>query len=546
MGNKLYTRKQAAAYKKIIDNLSPDELIGQLMCVNISASTTPESFEAYCQRRKPGSIFIMRRTGEDVKTFLEIANKYSPVPVIVASDIENGPGKGLLGEHTLPDCMSWGACDDPKLLEKAGEETAKICRKNGIHWTFAPIVDLNKNPNNPESNIRSISDEPQRVIRIAGAHMEGMQKNGYMVTACKHFPGQGMDDRNSHFVTVNNPLSKKEWMNTYGAVYKAMIQKGTPSIMVGHITLDAFEKERDAFFGAPPASLSKALMTDLLKCKLGFKGCIVSDAMGMIGSAAYCPIDRLIVNFINAGGDMYLFPRETEYDALKAALEEGDVSMERLKDAAMRVMILKGVARLFEDQDKVLAEIEDTISIGETGQQIADKSIKLVRNVNQTVPVDLPHGSKVLLVNMMEDFFHKPPTGNEFAAMKEALIEEGFEVTELIVPSYAKIKEERDKYDLILINVKFSSRDYHGGSLRIAWDNIDALWHAYIFQHPKVVVTSFGDPYKIYEMPYVKEYINAFSNTDDSQRAVVKVILGKIPAQGKNPVNFPPYFNRED
>lgn len=533
-------------YLSMVANLTVDELIGQLMCVNISASLTPEKFEEYCKRRKPGGIFVMRRTGEEVKTFLEIANRYSPVPVIVASDIENGPGKGLLGERALPDCMSWGACNDEALLKKAGEETAKICRKNGIHWTFAPVVDLNINPNNPESNIRSISDHPERVARIAGAHMEGMQEKGYMVTACKHFPGQGMDDRNSHFVTVDNPLSKRKWLSTYGAVYKAMIKRGTPSIMVGHITLPAFQTKESGPLGPLPATISKALMTDLLKGKLGFKGCIVSDAMGMIGVAAHCLIDELIVKFFNAGGDMYLFPRENEYDNLKKAVEDGTVSMERLLDAAARVMYLKDRARLFEDQTKVLSEIEDEIPIKDTAQKIADKSIKVLLDKKGIIPATLPKGSKVLLVNAMEDFFHKPPKGDEFAAMKEVLTQAGLQVTELFTPSYATIKEERDKYDMILVNVKFSSRDYHGGSLRIAWDNIDAFWHAYVFQHAKVILTSFGDPYKIREFPYVDTYINAYSATEDSQRAVAKVILGQIPAQGKNPVEFLPYFQRED
>ena len=533
-------------YLSMVSKLSLDELIGQLMCVNISASTTPEKFEEYCQRRKPGGIFVMRRSGEDVKTFLEIANRYSPVPVIVASDIEHGPGMGLSSEHTLPDCMAWGACNDEALLKKAGEETAKICRKNGIHWTFAPVVDLNKNPNNPESNIRSISDHPQRVSRIAGAHMEGMQEKGYMVTACKHFPGQGMDDRNSHFVTVDNPLSQRKWLSTYGAVYKEMIRRGAPSIMAGHITLPAFQEGENGPLGPLPATISKALLTDLLKGKLSFKGCIVSDAMGMIGVAAHCPIDELIIRFFNAGGDMYLFPRENEYENLKKAVEDGTVPMERLLDASARVMYLKDRARLFEDQSKVLAEIEEHIPIADTAQKIAEKSIKVLWDKSGVIPTKLPAGSKVLLVNALEDFFHKPPKGDEFAPMKEVLTATGLEVTELFVPSYAKIKEERDNYDLILVNVKFSSRDYHGGSLRIAWDNIDAFWHAYIFQHPRVVMTSFGDPYKIREFPYVKTYINAFSATEDSQRAVAKVVLGQIPAQGKNPVDFPPYFNRED
>lgn len=533
-------------YLSMVANLTVDELIGQLMCVSISAKLTPEQFEEYCKERKPGGIFVMRRTGDEIKTFLEIANRYSPIPVIVASDIEHGPGMGLLGAPTLPDSMAWGACNDASLLKKAGEETAKICRKNGIHWTFAPVVDLNINPNNPESNIRSISDEPSRVIAMAGAHMEGMQEKGYMVTACKHFPGQGMDDRNSHFVTVDNPLSKRKWLSTYGAIYKEMIRRGTPAIMTGHITLPAFQPEDEGPLGPLPATLSKALTTDLLKGKLGFKGCVLSDAMGMIGASSHCPIDEMIVRFFNAGGDMYLFPRPIDYDFLKKAVEDGTISVERLQDAAMRVMYLKDRARLFEDQNKVLAEIEEDIPIGDTAQKIADKSIKVLWDKSGVIPAHLPKGSKVLLVNAMEDFFHKPPTGNEFAAMKAALAEAGMEVTELFVPSYAQIKQERDKYNMILVNVRFSSRDTHGGSLRIAWDNIDAFWHTYIFQHPKVVLTSFGDPYKIREFPYVKTYINAFSSTEDSQRAVVKVILGQIPAQGKNPVDFPPYFRRED
>ncbi len=533
-------------YTDMVADLPLDELIGQLMCVNISANTTPEQFEEYCKIRKPGGIFALRRTGDEMKTFLEIANRYSPIPVIAASDIERGPGMGLLGERMLPDCMAWGACNDTELLKKAGEETAKICRKNGVHWTFAPVVDLNINPNNPESNIRSISDEPSRVIAMAGAHMEGMQEQGYMVTACKHFPGQGMDDRNSHFVTVDNPLSKRKWLSTYGAIYKEMIRRGTPAIMTGHITLPAFQPADEGPLGPLPATLSKALTTDLLKGKLGFKGCVVSDAMGMIGASSHCPIDEMIVRFFNVGGDMYLFPRIIDYDFLKKAAEDGTVSMERLRDAAARVMYLKDRARLFEDQEKVLAEIEDNVPIAETSQKIADKSIKVVWDKDGIIPAKLSKGSKVLLVNAMEDFFHKAPAGNEFEPLKQVFTDAGYEVTELFVPSYAKIKEERDKYDLILVNLRFSSRDTHGGSLRIAWDNIDAFWHTYIFQHPNVVLTSFGDPYKIREFPYVKTYINAFSATEDSQRAVAKVILGQITPQGKNPVNFPPYFNRGD
>ena len=117
MNKNLYSRKQTMKYKRIVDSLSLDELIGQLMCVNVSASMTPERFEDYCQRRKPGALFIAHIPGEKVKSVLKIANKHSPVPVIVAADIENGPGMALSDQHLLPNCMAWGACDDPALMK---------------------------------------------------------------------------------------------------------------------------------------------------------------------------------------------------------------------------------------------------------------------------------------------------------------------------------------------------------------------------------------------------------------------------------------------
>ena len=132
------------------------------------------------------------------------------VAVKVAADVEKGPGCAMEGEELLPFPMAWGAADDAHLTELAGEATAAIAQKNGIHWTFAPIVDLNRNPDNPVTNIRAISDSPEQVIKIGGAYMRGLQKENRMVACCKHFPGDGMDDRNQHFCTTINHLSKEE------------------------------------------------------------------------------------------------------------------------------------------------------------------------------------------------------------------------------------------------------------------------------------------------------------------------------------------------
>ena len=533
--------------EKIIENLTLEELVGQVLCYDVYAKDDPAEVEKIVARIKPGGLFMTGMTPEQIKAYTDMANKYVKVPVIIASDVENGPEGAIADAGLLPQPMAWGAANDEILLEEAGRLTGQICRKAGVHWTYSPIVDLNRNFRCAESNIRAISDDPDRVIRLAGALTRGMQENFHLVACAKHFPGQGTDERNSHFCTTINELSKEEWMQTYGRVYKATIDQGMPSIMVGHGSLPAFEAEIDPFFGAPPAVLSKSLMTDLLKGELGFDGCIVSDAMSMIGVAARVDsLDEIAVRYLNAGGDVILFPEPTDFDNIIKAVESGVLPIERLKDAVRRMLKLKEKARLFEDQAALTAAIPDVTKeeLSAVSQKIADKSIKIVRDYNKILPLGLKAGDRVLFLNVLEPYGGIKYT--EFNAMKDEFEKNGVAVDELFQAGHKEIQEIMNGYDAVIVNCKMSSKDYHGSTLRIGWGSIMTFWRGYVLQHPKFVFVSYGDPYKLYDMPYLKEYINAFSFTDETQRAVAKVLLGQIVATGKNPVNFEGFFARED
>lgn len=532
--------------EKILKTLTLEDMVGQLLCYDISPNDDPSEVEKVLAKIKPGGLFLANMTAEQIRAYTDMANKYTKVPVIIASDVEHGPEIVVKGTGELPLPMAWGACNDEALIACAGEETAKVCRKNGVHWTFAPVVDLNMNFRCPECNIRAVSDDPDAVIRIAGAYLQGIEKNGLMVAGCKHFPGQGTDERNSHFCTTENRLSKEEWMDTYGYVYKEMIKKGAASIMIGHGALPAYEAEIDPLFGAPPAILSKSLMTELLKGELGFDGCLVSDAMSMVGATARSSLEKLAVRFINAGGDMVLFPEPTDFARIHEAVLNGEISKERLQDAVKRVLKMKFRARLFENQQAIAESIE--IREGELGriaQEIADKSIKIVRDTEGLLPVSLKKGSRILFLNMLEPYFHKAPTGHEFDVLKAEFEKEGHTVDVLTTAKHKDVANILELYDLVLLNCKISSRDYHGATLRVGWNNIMVFWRGYVLQHPKFVFVSFGDPYKLFDFPYLKEYVNAFSFTAETQKAVAKVIMGKMKAEGKNPVDFPPYFTRE-
>ena len=146
--------------------------------------------------------------------------KLTGIPLLISTDMETGPGSYSKIFPQLPNPMAWASCNDEKLIERAGELTARIARKKfGLHYTLSPVVDLNINFRNPLTQSRGMSDDPDRIIRIAGAYIRGIQKNGYLTATVKHFPGDGVDERNQHFMTTVNDLSKEEWLATYGKVY---------------------------------------------------------------------------------------------------------------------------------------------------------------------------------------------------------------------------------------------------------------------------------------------------------------------------------------
>ena len=525
---------------QIIDSLTLEELCGQLLCYDVCEKDDPAEVEKIIAEIKPGGIFADKISKEKLRLFTDMANRHTKLPVIVAGDIEMGPNN--IPEYDgVSSPMGWGAADSPELIERLGGYTGAIARKFGYHWAYAPVVDVNKNKDNPGINIRAASDSAKQVVKIMGAYARGLAKNNYVLPCVKHFPGNGMDDRNEHFCTVVNPMSKEEWDTVYGYIFGEMIKQGAPSVMIGHIALSCYD---DAGSEPRPAILSYNLITKLLKGKLGFSGCVVSDAMSMIGAASLVPLERLAVEFIKAGGDMVLFPEPDDNKRLINAVKSGELPLERIKDAVFRIIGMKDRARLFERDFTKDIQI-DTSAFTALADKIGERSIKIVRDDNHLFPVALSKNSKVLFVNMVRPHFHKLPTGREFDVLRKEFEKRGHSVAVLTNPGHKEVKAVMKEYDLLLVNCKMSSVDYHGGSLRVGWDNIMTFWRAYILQHKKMVFVSYGDPYKLYEFPYLKEYINAFSASECSQRGVVKVVLGEAAHTAKNPVALQGFFKRE-
>lgn len=522
----------------ILESLTLDEMIGQMLCFNMTNKR--EDLEQLIKETHAGSVFTAGRSCEEIKAATNLLNKYSKIPGMVAADIECGPGHVVPGEVKLPHEMSWGACDDEQLIERAHVATAIRCRELGIHWSFSPLVDINYNRDNPVTNIRTVSDRAETVARIGAAAVRGCQKNGLIAAGCKHFPGDGVDDRNQHFCTSVNSLSKEEWMNTFGYVYKEMFKAGTASVMVAHIALPAYDEKLNDWLGYPPASLSYNLQTKLLKEELGFEGCIVSDALCMVGACACVDHDRLAIEFVKAGGDILLFPLKEYFYEIKGAVESGEIPMERIKDAARRVLKLKNKVRLFENQDEVLKGIDlkqNLVNLENCAKEIAEKSLCVERNYGNALPLKVKPGDKILIINIKKDKEkEKAFYACDLDVVEEELRKRGYNVVSYVNPDREDFEGDMEDSAAVLINCKISSQDYTGGSLRITWEHIIPFWRGAVLKHPQMIFTSFGDPYKLHDFPYLKTYVNAFSYSEATQRAFVRAILGEIPFQGKSPV----------
>ncbi len=534
--------------KEIFDlsRLSDEELCGQLLCPDLTTyHCDDEKIKKLILDSKPGGMFVHGMPVEKIKEYTDFANSVCKYPVLVVADGENGPGSVFKHCCELPYPMAWAACGDEGLIERVGELTAQILRKNGINFTLSPLVDINMNPNNPVVNIRAISDHAPTVARLASAHIKGLQKDGFTVCTAKHFPGDGVDDRNQHYCTTVNSLIMEKWDSTFGEVYRESIKSGVSAVMAAHISLPAYQNGDEM----TPAIFSSELMTDLLKGKLAFDGCIISDAMSMIGACSFCPLEDMAPGFINAGGDMVLFPSKKDHSYLLDALRSGKISRERAVDAARRIIELKKKARLFEDEAEVLASIEDNLEekLAELSLEIARRSVKIVRDQNGVLPLKLKRGDRVLLVNLyLEPQGQFSEENTEFKVMEAELRKRGYEVDAYHKIHHNKINEILDDYAAVFVNCKVSSEDFYGGSLRLGWrDGIMTFWRGYILRHPNLVFVSCGDPYKLYELPFLKTYINAFSACESTQRAIVELTLGEIEHTAKNPVSLKGYFQRE-
>jgi beta-N-acetylhexosaminidase len=533
--------------------MSDDEKIGQLFCL-IAYSSDEGYLKHLALDVKPGGLMCRVMPAQEVIGTVRVLQQNSKIPMLIAANFEKG-GDGIVLEGTrLGTPMQVAATDDDENAYRLGVVCGREGAAVGANWSFAPIIDIDFNFRNPITNTRTFGSDPERVRRMGVQYVRGVQEYG-LAASIKHFPGDGVDERDQHLVTSVNSLSCAEWDSTFGSVYKACIDAGALTVMAGHILQPAYSRHFNPDIADKdilPASLSYELITQLLKERLGFNGLVVTDATAMAGMAIAMPHAKAVPQTIAAGCDMFLFTRnmDEDFQYMKQGLADGVITAERLNDALTRILALKAALKLHQKQAE--GSLAPSVSTAlETlanpqhkawAAECADQAVTLVKNNTAILPISPEKYKRVLLydIESSDGFFgaSKTPIHETFSRLLE---QEGFEVTRfdpgrgmegLMQPSTAFT----EKYDLILYLAKIATKS-NQTVLRIEWAMpMGVNVPIYMTSLPTIFI-SIENPYHLIDVPRVQTYINTYNSNEITLTALLDKLLGRSPFKGVSPVD---------
>jgi len=540
-----------------INNMSEDEKIGQLFIVMNISKDNEEEIQKTVEKYHPGGLRWQGANAHETWNQNRLFQKYSKVPMLIAANIEAGASKSIIGGTNIAPGPACGAANGDKvtrLMAKAGGQEAKAV---GCNWTFAPICDVVSNWRNTIVNNRAFGDDPDNIIMNSLAYMDEMSKLG-IASCAKHFPGDGSEERDQHLLLGCNDLSVQEWDESFGKVYKALIDAGVESMMVGHICQPAYQKKLNPNLtdkDIMPATMSKELLTDLLRGQLGFNGLLTTDASHMAGMSAMAPRSYQVPAAIAAGCDMYLYfnDPDEDFEYMRQGIKSGMISSERLDDALHRILGLKAKLGLnnlvFPDEEGL--DVVGCQKHHDMTYEAADESITLVKDTQNLLPIN-PSERKRIRMYYIES---TPPSISAKTdpmkwVFKEELEKAGFEV-DLYKNFYDLERENKDnninlwsvlkdkesseelkkKCDLILLIINMQGYAQED-NVRLKWTiahSNEIPW--YIHEVPTIGI-SLNYTTHLFNVPQLKTFINAYASEPEYIKACVEKITGKSQFKG--------------
>jgi beta-N-acetylhexosaminidase len=561
--------KAAAWVTETLNGMTVEEKIGQLFCV-LGVVPTKSQLEFLTGTVKIGGIMYRPSKAEQHQQTLRRLQAMSRIPLLTAANLERGGAGAAVDGTSYANPMGCAATGKAESGYRLGKISCAEGAAVGVNWAFAPVVDIDMNFRNPITNLRTFGSDYRTVIDMASGYLKAAKEEKVAVSI-KHFPGDGVDERDQHLLTSVNSLSVKEWDESYGRIYQTLIDQGAEAVMVGHIAQPAYVKELNSN-AAPaeqyfPASLNPYLLQGLLRGRLGFKGLIVTDASGMLGFTCAMPRRDAVPRCIAAGCDMLLFNKnlKEDYAFMVEGCKNGVITPERLDEAVTHILTLKASLGLPEKQ-KTGTLTPDVAALNVVGckqhsdwtDECADDAITLVKDTQQLLPLS-PQKFKRIYLNVMENQTQKKSAlAGEIKARLEA---EGFTVTlrdrtlklnmerlkrGLITPGAIKLLKEasagvedfKSKYDLC-VYVANHETESSASVVRLHWKVMlgmgnDAPW--FTAEVPTLFIST-ANPYHLLDAPMMKTMINAYTANKSTIPALIEKIMGRSAFKGKSPVD---------
>ncbi|MGH3648475.1 MAG: glycoside hydrolase family 3 protein, partial [Micromonosporaceae bacterium] len=455
-------------------------------------------------------------------------------PLLIAIDQEHGVILRLEPPVTMfPGAMPLGAGREESYAYRAAEVTGTELRALGINQNYAPVADVNVNALNPVIGVRSFSSDPALAARLTAAQVEGFQRGSGMIATTKHFPGHGDTDTDSHTGIPIIDHTRTEWEQIDAPPFQAAIRSGADMIMTAHILVPALDPALD------PATLSKPILTGILREQLGFSGVIVTDALNMQGVRDKYGDDRVPVLALKAGADMLLMPplMDVAYDAVLQAVRDGELSEDRIDQSLRRILALKLDRGLVDDPFVEPRKIPSKVGVPAhvaAAKTIAERAVTVVKNDAGTLPLSASARS-VLVTGYHNSTFDS--TG-VFGA---ALTDRGATLTRKPYgtrPSDAQIAAAVDAAQANDLTVVFTLK---------AWDTevIDPagkqqkLVKELVATGKPVVVVAARDPYDIAYFTEAETYLVTYAYNAPLMEALARILYGEVSPVGTLPVDIP-------
>ncbi len=556
-----------------IASMTAEEKVGQLF-FQLTSSHDEEHLKTLMEKYHLGGCRYNPAPGAAIAEQNRKLQKYAKVPVFIACNTEAG-GDGACADGTLIGSgVKIGATNNDKYAFELGRMSNEEAAAIGCNMAFAPVCDIAYNWENTEVIGRAFGNDPERVARMSVEYLKGAHTNPGFACAAKHFPGNGQDFRDAHISNNVNYFDVDEWDKTYGHVYRSLIENDLDAIMGGHILMPKYAKAINPELTDDemmPATLSKELMTTLLRDKLGFNGMVVTDASHMVAMTNRMKRSEMLPLSINAGCDMFLFFNDPDEDfaTMLNAYNTGIISEERMTEALTRILGLKARLGLHKKAKEDLVPTPEEVAAGlrkpeymEMQKAISKDAITLVKYKDEGVlPITPEKYKRIMIVHIkgaggaMEELMKAMGYGggNPAEQLKEKLCAQGFDAfiyespldimkkqmaagqkpdINLYFAGKNAIADFVKDMDLVITVCNVSSgRPSFGlskGGGEIPW---------YVFEIP-VVVVACGQPTMLADIPMARTYINTYDSKESTLDALVdKLLAGKDAFTAIDPID---------